>query len=157
MNEVEVFLDRRRDTVRLARRLARVLAAGDLLVLEGPLGSGKTFLVRALCRALDLDPAVPVTSPTYTLLHELQTVPPVAHADLYRLDDVREVRGLGLDAQREEGRLLVVEWGARYVSALGGDGLVLELQVLPRRAARLRASGARSRELLVAFAAAAGP
>lgn len=156
MSALTVALPNRRATTRLAGRLARVLAPGDLLVLEGPLGSGKTFLTRALCRSLGLDRALPVTSPTFTLLHELETVPPVAHADLYRLADAAAVRLLGLDAQRDEGRILVVEWGGPYVAVLGGDGLVVELAVEPRREARVRATGARSALVLAELAAACG-
>ncbi|MBN2197555.1 MAG: tRNA (adenosine(37)-N6)-threonylcarbamoyltransferase complex ATPase subunit type 1 TsaE [Polyangiaceae bacterium] len=146
----------RRDTKRLAGQLARVLAGGDLVVLDGPLGSGKTFLTRALCRALGLGQAIPVTSPTFTLLHELETVPRVAHADLYRLRDAVDVRALGLDAQRDEGRLLVVEWGSPYVTVLGGDALIVELVMEPARAARIHATGNRSGSVLAELAAASG-
>jgi len=156
MSALTVALPHRRATPRLAARLARVLAPGALLVLEGPLGSGKTFLTRALCRALGLDPAVPVTSPTFTLLHELETAPPVAHADLYRLADADAVRLLGLDAQREEGRILVVEWGEPFLALLGGDGLVVDLVVEPRRQAQIRATGLRSAQVLAELAAACG-
>jgi tRNA threonylcarbamoyladenosine biosynthesis protein TsaE len=62
------------------------------------------------------------------------------------------VRGLGLDAQRDDGRVLLVEWGEPYIDALGGDALVLELSVGPRRA-KLRATGIRSGALLRALEA----
>src|SRR5688572_31132597 len=76
-------LTTRRDTLALGRRIARVLEPGALVVLSGPLGSGKTFLTRAVCRALGLPPSVRVPSPTFTLVHEHPTDPPVSHADLY--------------------------------------------------------------------------
>jgi tRNA threonylcarbamoyladenosine biosynthesis protein TsaE len=136
-----------RATRELAARVAPHLRAGDLLVLTGPLGSGKTFFARALCRALGLPARTRVPSPTFTLVHEHPTNPPVSHADLYRLRDENDVRGLGLDAQRDDGRVLLVEWGEPYIAALGGDALVLELSVGPRRAV-LRATGPRSAELL---------
>lgn len=146
---MEVELSSERATRELAARVAPHLAAGDLLVLTGPLGSGKTFFARALCRALGLPPRVRVPSPTFTLVHEHPTEPPVSHADLYRLRDENDVRGLGLDAQRDDGRVLLVEWGEPYITALGGDALVLELSVGPRRA-KLRATGRRSTALLAA-------
>jgi tRNA threonylcarbamoyladenosine biosynthesis protein TsaE len=146
---MEVELTSERATRELATRVAPHLAAGDLVVLSGPLGSGKTFFARALCRALGLPPRVRVPSPTFTLVHEHPTSPPVSHADLYRLRDENDVRGLGLDALRDDGRVLLVEWGEPYIAALGGDALVLELSVEPRRA-KLRATGGRSSALLAA-------
>jgi tRNA threonylcarbamoyladenosine biosynthesis protein TsaE len=145
-----VALPTRRATIALARRLAPALGPGDLVVLSGPLGSGKTFMVRALCRALGLPERVAVTSPTFTLVHEYDTSPPVVHADLYRLSRGEEVRELGLDAARDEGRLVLVEWGVPFLDWLGGDALLVELAVEPRCAA-LGASGARSAETLEKF------
>ena len=138
-----VPLPTRSSTIRLAKRLAPLLAAGDLVVLDGPLGVGKTFFTRAVCRVLGLPESEPVTSPTFTLIQEIATRPPVAHADVYRLTSGEEVRDLGLDSLREEGRLLLVEWGAPYVDLLGGDALVMEWAMPPRRVA-IRASGTRS-------------
>jgi tRNA threonylcarbamoyladenosine biosynthesis protein TsaE len=140
----------RSDTLALGRRIARELRAGDLVVLDGPLGSGKTFLTRAVCRALGLPPSVRVPSPTFTLVHEHPTEPPLSHADLYRLETPAQVRALGLDAQRDEGRVLVVEWGAPYVELLGGDALVVTLTLDPR-AASFGATGARSGAVLAAL------
>jgi len=146
--EIELFT--RRDTRKLAERLAPLLSAGDLLVLTGPLGSGKTFFTRALCRALGLERGERVASPTFTLVHEYETSPPIAHADLYRLKDAAEVSKLGLDAQRDDGRLLVVEWGEPYITLLGGDALILEFSLDPRRA-RLKAEGRASERTLATF------
>lgn len=147
MSRLTLPLADRRATRRLARAVAQALAAGDLLVLEGPLGSGKTFFTRALCRALGLPEAEPVTSPTFTLVCEHETRLPLLHADLYRLASVEELEPLGLRARRDEGAVLVVEWGAPFTEALGGDALLLQLTPTPRSAA-LSASGARSTELL---------
>jgi tRNA threonylcarbamoyladenosine biosynthesis protein TsaE len=151
---LHVELPTRRATIHLARRVARGVSAGDLLILSGPLGSGKTFFARALCRALGLPARVPVTSPTFTLIHEFETVPPSAHADLYRLTGPDDVRRLGLDAQRDEGRLLLVEWGEPYLELLGGDGLLVRFSFEPR-AAELSATGPRSSRLLDAIGRAA--
>jgi tRNA threonylcarbamoyladenosine biosynthesis protein TsaE len=151
-----VALPTRRSTKLLARAISRKLTPGDLFVLSGPLGAGKTFLVRAVCRSLGLGSAVRVTSPTYTLAHEYETVPPLVHADLYRLnapDDrsaVDDPAVLALAEQRTLGRVLFVEWGTPFVDALGGDAIVIELDVSPRTAT-LRATGARARECLEAL------
>ncbi|NLE88909.1 MAG: tRNA (adenosine(37)-N6)-threonylcarbamoyltransferase complex ATPase subunit type 1 TsaE [Myxococcales bacterium] len=143
-------------TERLAAALAPHLAAGDLVVLSGELGAGKTFFTRALCRALGLPEHVRVTSPTFTLVHEYDARLPVSHADLYRLQAEEEVLELGLDAQRDDGRVLVVEWGAPFVEVLGGDALLLDFAVMPRRVA-VSATGPRGTELLQALTAAVAP
>jgi len=80
---------------------------------------------------------------------------PIAHADLYRIADEEELARLGLRDRRGEGALLVVEWGAPYESALGGDALriMLELSTAGDRGARLEASGLRSADILSALRA----
>lgn len=148
-------LEREEDTVRLAQRLAPHLRGGDLLILTGSLGAGKTFFTRALCHALGLGEDERVTSPTFTLAHEYETNPPLIHADLYRLAHEEEVFELGLETQRTEGRLLVVEWGAPYEDVLGGDALFLDLDLKPRRGS-LHARGARPLACIRAFLDAGG-
>jgi tRNA threonylcarbamoyladenosine biosynthesis protein TsaE len=118
----------RRGTIGLARRLAPLLAASDLVVLSGDLGAGKTFFARALCRALGVPPDVEVTSPTFTLMHEYAARWPIVHADAYRLRDETELLALGIREARGEGALLLVEWGEPYVDLLGGDALVVTLE-----------------------------
>jgi tRNA threonylcarbamoyladenosine biosynthesis protein TsaE len=149
---LEVALPTRRATTRLACAIARAVRPGDLLILKGDLGAGKTFFARALARALGVPHEVPVTSPTFTLVHEFDAAIPLVHADAYRLGGARELTELGLVERRKEGALLVVEWGEPYLQDLGGDALVIELGSPPdrtgERVARLRATGQRSRELL---------
>jgi tRNA threonylcarbamoyl adenosine modification protein YjeE len=142
-------LPTRQATKRLARSIAQALQPGDAVILSGALGAGKTFLVRALCRALGLDEGVRVVSPTFTLIRELPTVPPVAHADLYRLASPADAHELGLSELRESGRVLLVEWGEAHAAAIGPDHLLLALELGPRRA-RLIACGERSEALRAA-------
>jgi len=152
VTEVERLLPSKRATEQLASDLAPLLAGGDLLLLDGPLGAGKTFFTRALAHALGLVADARVTSPTFTLVHEYETEPKLVHADLYRLnDDERGVFELGLLPARDDGALLVVEWGLPFERLLGGDALVLKLAREPRKAA-LSATGPRSRQLLEALA-----
>ena len=114
--------------------MAAVLEPGDLVVLAGPLGVGKTFLVRALSRGLGWPASEPVTSPAFALVHEYATEVPLLHADLYRLETAAEVLGLGLDERRLDGAIVLVEWGENYVAALGGDALMVSLSRDPRAA-----------------------
>jgi len=99
------------DTRRLATRLAQLLPAGSLLLLRGPLGAGKTTLVRHLARALGFTGRV--TSPTYTLMHTYPTPRgDLLHVDVYRLPKPADVYDLGFEDASESAYLTAVEWGA---------------------------------------------
>ena len=118
-----VRLASRRDTTRLGGRIAAVLEPGDLVLLSGDLGAGKTFLARAIARARGVPTDIAIASPTFTLVQEYETPNgALLHVDLYRLREegldakvspatVREVRRLGLAERRAEGAILLVEWG----------------------------------------------
>ena len=105
------------------------------MLFAGDLGAGKTFLVRAVARALGVPADLAIASPTFTLVQEYETARgTLVHADLYRLrhdDRARtelEIRRLGLAERRAEGAMVVVEWGEGYEKALGGDlGLLVSL------------------------------
>lgn len=125
--DLELVLHSRGDTRRLGHVLAGCLEPGDCLLLEGPLGAGKTFLVRALARGLGVPSTQPVTSPTFDLVHELQGRVPIVHADLYRLEDGADLDDLGLLEAPGGAAIVVVEWALRFVDALGGEGLLLTL------------------------------
>lgn len=150
--ELTFDLPSRRATQKLAQLVAPTLKPADLVILTGPLGSGKTFFARALCRALGLPATRRVPSPTFTLVHEHETEPPLSHADLYRLLGPEQVGQLGLDSQRDDGRILLVEWGEPYIELLGGDALLLTLALDPRRAS-FSATGRRSRAILAELGA----
>jgi len=115
-----------------ARTLAAGLAPGDVLALHGPLGAGKTTLVRAIVRALHGSDAA-VSSPTFVFRQRYDGTPPVEHLDLYRLDDPAELLELGLEDAFGPDRITLVEWPERAPGLLprhartvtiagGGDG-----------------------------------
>jgi tRNA threonylcarbamoyladenosine biosynthesis protein TsaE len=140
----------RLDTRRLGEAIARRLEPEDLAILSGDLGAGKTFLARAIARALGV--AGPVTSPTFALVHEYAgSRAPVVHADLYRLRGdglTAEVARLGLRERRREGAILLVEWGEDAVEALGGDpALVVALRLTEGAARVATLSGARAGDI----------
>ena len=154
VSSIAIALPTRRRTTRLAARLAGLLQPGDLVILKGDLGAGKTFFTRALVRALGVPPQVSITSPTFTLVHEIEARIPIAHADLYRLREPGELGELGLRERRGEGAALLVEWGEPYLDALGGDAMVLALTVPPGgtgREARVTGTGPRGQALAAAL------
>jgi len=124
----------RRASRDLGARVARVLEPGDLVLLDGGLGAGKTFLARAILRSAGA--AARISSPTFVLAQEYETPKgPFVHADLYRLLDGAasidvEVARLGLYERRSEGAVVIVEWGSSAIAALGGDpSLVVSLAI----------------------------
>lgn len=113
------------DTRALGAALAGVVAPGDLLVLTGPLGAGKTALTQGLGAALGV--GEPVTSPTFVIarVHRGGRLP-LVHVDAYRLGSVADVDDLDLDASTEES-VTVVEWGAGLVERLADEHLEVRL------------------------------
>ncbi len=124
----QVDLPTRRATIHLAQRLAPLLTVGDLLILSGQLGTGKTFFARALCRGLGVPSDVRITSPSFSLLNHYEGRIPIGHADLYRVGHPEEVEQLGLRELRHRA-LLLVEWGESYAELLGDEQLRLTLRL----------------------------
>jgi tRNA threonylcarbamoyladenosine biosynthesis protein TsaE len=113
------------DTQALGRALADLLRPGDLVVLAGPLGAGKTALTQGIGAGLGVPG--PVTSPTFVLarVHRGGRLP-LVHVDAYRLGSVADVDDLDLDATAEEA-VTVVEWGHGLVEQLADEHLIVEL------------------------------
>lgn len=110
----------------LGAALASHVRAGDVVVLAGELGAGKTCLVQGLAAALGDDGRV--TSPTYLLARRLDTTPPVVHADAWRLDRVGDLLDLG-DELLDEDVVTVLEWGDAVAEVLPRDRVELDLVV----------------------------
>lgn len=105
------------DTVEIGRAVGRGLRVGDVVLLSGPLGAGKTAFVRGLADALGCDAAA-VTSPTFTIVQEYAGKPTLQHIDLYRLTPV-EVDDLGLEDLMSDS-VLAIEWPDRWPRAPAG-------------------------------------
>ncbi len=121
----------------LGRRLAGLLRAGDLVILSGPLGAGKTTLVQGIGAGLGV--RGPVTSPTFVIarVHPVVsgTGPALVHADAYRLGSIIEVDDLDLDADAAAA-VTVVEWGSGLAEGLAEDRLEITIAPEPDGDAR---------------------
>jgi tRNA threonylcarbamoyladenosine biosynthesis protein TsaE len=126
------------ETEQLAGSLASFAEPGQLVVLAGGLGAGKTTFVKAYAAALGV--TAPVTSPTFTLVHLYGCAPggaveTLVHADLWRLRNAAEVEDLGLGELLADGAVALVEWGDRFV--LCADPVVVRFAVLSESARKL--------------------
>ncbi|MGC9335600.1 MAG: tRNA (adenosine(37)-N6)-threonylcarbamoyltransferase complex ATPase subunit type 1 TsaE [Anaerolineae bacterium] len=142
-------------TRRIGARLGSLLRAGDLVCLEGELGTGKTRLAQGIGRGMGV--VGPITSPTFTLVAEYRPPPPAPilfHIDLYRLDaPVDEAMALGLEEYFEDDGVCLIEWAERIRPILPAERLWVTLRHLDanKRGILMHASGSRYQELLAAF------
>ena len=129
-------LETEEETVALGRQLAERARAGDVIALSGPLGVGKTTLVRGLLAGLGHMDEVP--SPSFALVQPYEALePPAWHVDLYRLEHASELEELGLDAADEA--VLLVEWPERAGADAWPNALRLSLDFAQGGARRLTA------------------
>jgi tRNA threonylcarbamoyladenosine biosynthesis protein TsaE len=124
------------ETVALAERLAQSFNAGDLVVLQGKLGSGKTTFVRALAAARGLDETL-VNSPSYTFVNEYGGEPPVFHFDLYRLGNISELTEIGWDDYLGRDGIMLVEWGERADGRLPDRYYIVDFSILSQNERRI--------------------
>ena len=108
--------------------IASVAGAGDVVVLSGDLGTGKTVVAQGIAAALGVDE--PVVSPTFTLMREYEGRLPVRHLDVFRLDHVQEAIDLGLEELLDDG-VVLIEWGEGVREVLPVERLELALALLP--------------------------
>jgi tRNA threonylcarbamoyladenosine biosynthesis protein TsaE len=115
------------ETRKLAGELAALAKPGDVILLAGDLGAGKTAFVQGFARALGVTETV--TSPTFTLVRSYSGRLPVVHADVYRLDHLQEVFDLGFIELLDEGAVALVEWGDMVEPVLPADFLEIRIEM----------------------------
>lgn len=118
------------ETLRFGRILSRQLRVGDIVLLEGPLGAGKTVIVRGIVEGLDPAAARLVTSQSYVVAGRYPSSPPVIHLDLYRLSLVEEVVALGYEELLYgDDQIVCVEWPSLLKPLLEADDAVLTMSL----------------------------
>jgi tRNA threonylcarbamoyladenosine biosynthesis protein TsaE len=137
------------ETRSLAARLGRLLISGDVVALNGELGSGKTEFVHGLAEGLEVPPQL-VASPSFTLAHEYPGRETLVHLDLYRLEDLPPELLPDLEEYLAGDKVVVVEWARRLAPLLSGDYLKVDLEITGENERRLtfRGHGERSWELV---------
>ncbi len=112
-------------TRQVAATVAEASRPGDLVLLSGELGAGKTAFVQGFGAALGVTERI--TSPTFTIAQRYDGRRPVHHLDVYRLEQLDEVADLGLGELLDDGGVVLIEWGDAIVAALPGDHLEVSI------------------------------
>ena len=136
------------ETHRIGEAVGRLLRAGDVLLLQGPLGAGKTALTQGIAQGMGVTAAV--TSPTFVLVNQYPGPLTLYHIDLYRIEGSPEAEDLGLDDYFFGAGVTVVEWPERAPSAMPPERLLVRLDHAgdTAREIRFEASGGRYDDLL---------
>lgn len=108
------------DTMKIAGDFARRLNPGDIVLLDGDLGAGKTVFVKGVAKALS-NGNVNAVSPTFVLVNVYDTVPQINHFDLYRISDVSELEAIGVEEYFYSDAISFVEWPSRAVNIFPAD------------------------------------
>ena len=146
----EILIEDLADCQLFAEQVAQLSMTPMAIALSGTLGAGKTQWTRFFAIALGAHPAS-VSSPTFMLVHEYDSQPPIYHLDAYRIGDEDEMLELGIEEMLDADAITVVEWADRFPRLLPRQTLRVHLEVgdLPTsRLARLRADGQRAKAIL---------
>lgn len=133
---VTVEVDTEAETERLGRALAEIAGPGTVIGLVGPLGAGKTRLVRAIAERLGADPMA-IASPTFVLIHEYEAVVPIYHFDVYRLESPAAFEDLGVSDYWDAGGICLVEWADRVRDLLPDETWWIRIESLDASRRRL--------------------
>jgi len=117
--KIETISNSEEDTINFGKKLGTLLKPGDLILLYGDLGSGKTTFVKGLAESLEVNPDLYITSPSFSLINVYEGKYTIYHVDLYRLDTL-EVEDLGLWEYLNEG-IVIIEWADRLKTPLKDD------------------------------------
>jgi len=117
--KIETISNSEEETINCGKKLGTLLKPGDLILLYGDLGSGKTTFVKGLAESLEVNPDLYITSPSFSLINIYEGKYTLYHVDLYRLD-ILEVEDLGLWEYLNEG-VVVIEWADRLKMTLKDD------------------------------------
>ena len=116
------------ETLSLGRSVGSSLVSGDIILLFGDLGAGKTLLTQGICNGLGLDNNTYIHSPTFTLINEYLGRLPIYHIDLYRIDNHEEVYSLGLEEILFNRGVTIIEWAEKLRLSKNSNNLILNIK-----------------------------
>lgn len=135
-----------RDTLRVGKLLGKGLRPGDIVLLCGNLGSGKTIFTKGIARGMGYKDYIKVKSPTFAIVHKIDTRVPLYHFDLYRLEDEAELYEIGFDEYCDENNIVVIEWGDKFDNYVPRDHICVNFstQSPEQRTLNIKASNKHS-------------
>ena len=125
----EFYSKSNEETLQIAEKFAKSLNAGDIVLLDGDLGAGKTVFSKGIVSALSNGKEIAV-SPTFVLLNIYKTTPPVYHFDLYRIGDISELDAIGAEEYFFGQGISLVEWPSRAESMFPSSAIKVTIQKL---------------------------
>ncbi len=148
MNQLLLISHSPEQTQRLGTRIGELALPGDIFLLSGELGTGKTCLTQGIAWGLNIKEYT--LSPSFVIIRELYGRLPLYHIDLYRLDQIAEIEDLGLDSYSYGNGVCVVEWAEKGLSLLPTEHLLIQISYLSdtERSLQLKANGKRYLEIL---------
>ena len=148
MSQLEITSSSPEETQDFGARLGQMARPGDVFLLVGELGAGKTCLTQGIARGLDIKEYA--ASPSFVVVRELKGRLPLYHIDFYRLENLEEIAELGLDDYLYGNGLCVVEWAEKGLSLLPAEHLLIEISYLAdtERRLELKPSGQRYRNIV---------
>jgi tRNA threonylcarbamoyladenosine biosynthesis protein TsaE len=148
MNQPEITTNSPEETQEFGARLGKLARPGDVFLLVGKLGAGKTCLTQGIARGLGIKEYA--ASPSFVVARELYGRLPLYHMDFYRLENPAEIADLGLDDYFYGQGVSVVEWAEKGISLLPPEHLLIEMSYISDtgRRLKLKAIGKRYRDLL---------
>jgi tRNA threonylcarbamoyladenosine biosynthesis protein TsaE len=116
------------ETLQLGKSLGSCLEAGDIILLFGDLGAGKTHFTQGICYGLELKKDSYIRSPTFTLINEYSGRFPIYHIDLYRIENQEEIYSLGLEEILFNQGITIIEWAEKLLSSPKQNQLLFNIQ-----------------------------
>ncbi len=145
---LQIISNNPRQTREIGLRIGRIVQSGDILLLSGNLGAGKTCLTQGIARGMDITEYT--SSPSFVVIKEYQGRIPLYHIDLYRIDRTEEIGDLGLDDYLYGNGVCVIEWADKALGLLPAQNMLIKMEYLAqtRRCLQFQPRGKRYIALL---------
>ncbi len=136
----EIITASPRETFNIGEKVAEFLKGGEMILLTGDLGAGKTIFAKGVATGLGIDPSTPVVSPTFTLVNIYKARIDIVHADLYRLEP-EGILDLGIEEYMDNSHVIMVEWADISEGYFKGNLLRVKIEYLEENRRKIILSG----------------